>query len=213
MKNTFNIGIIGSGSIGGLLGKFWANAGHKVMFSSRNPEKLTPLIDEIGNNAQAGSIVEASEFGDIVLLAVNYQTVDEALEKVRSLLDNKIVIDATNPLAYDDNGKIFRMIPEDITAGEFMAKKLPNTKLIKSFTTLWSEYLRKESFRDDELLVMPISGDDEAAKNKVSQLIEQAGFLPYNLGTLKDSKPQDPGSPIWNKPLTLSEFKIIHTNT
>ncbi|WP_299223710.1 NAD(P)-binding domain-containing protein [uncultured Aquimarina sp.] len=207
MKKTFNIGIIGSGSIGGLLGKFWANAGHNILLSSRNPEKLKPLANEIGNNVKVGSVQEAAEFGDIILMAVNYKSVDEALQSIGNRLDNKIVIDATNPLGYDNEGKLYRMIPEGITAGEFMAKKLPKTKLIKSFTTLWSEYLRKEAFRADELLIMPVSGDNADAKDSVSQLIEDAGFSPYDLGKLKDSRPQDPGSNIWNKPLTLIDFE------
>ncbi len=208
MKNTYNIGIIGSGSIGGLLGKFWADA-HNILFSSRNPEKLKPLINDIGTNAKTGSVQEAAEFGNIVLLAVNYQSVNEALQTIGNRLDNKIAIDATNPLGYDDKGKLYRMIPEGITAGEFMAERLPKTKLIKSFTTLWSAYLKEEAFRSNGLLVMPISGNDTDAKNIVSQLVEQTGFLPYDLGRLKDSAPQDPGSTIWNKRLPLADFKKI----
>jgi len=32
------IGIIGSGNVGGSLGKIWAAKGHEVMFSSRHPD-------------------------------------------------------------------------------------------------------------------------------------------------------------------------------
>jgi len=39
-----NIGIIGSGHIGGVVGKLWARAGHKILFSSRHPETLDPLV-------------------------------------------------------------------------------------------------------------------------------------------------------------------------
>ncbi|MBV6647494.1 MAG: NAD(P)-binding domain-containing protein, partial [Cyclobacteriaceae bacterium] len=40
---TFKIGIIGSGKIGGTLGVHFAKAGHQVMFSSRNPDQLKDL--------------------------------------------------------------------------------------------------------------------------------------------------------------------------
>ena len=42
------IGIIGSGNIGGNLGKNWAKVGHEVMFSSRHPEQLKSIIVLIG---------------------------------------------------------------------------------------------------------------------------------------------------------------------
>lgn len=38
------IGIIGSGAIGGILGKLWAQTGHEVLFSSRHPETLSSLV-------------------------------------------------------------------------------------------------------------------------------------------------------------------------
>ncbi|WP_422106496.1 NADPH-dependent F420 reductase [Winogradskyella sp.] len=208
METTFyNIGIIGSGAIGGLLGKYWAKAGHNIMFSSRNPEKLKKLAEDAGENAQTGSVEEAAAFGDIILLAVNYKTIDQALEKIETHLDDKIVIDATNPLIKTESGYA-RPIPKNITAGEWMQNRLPKTNIIKSFTTLWSKYLETESNRKDGLLIMPLSGDHSAHKLKVTRLIKETGFQPYDLGNLSRSKLQDPESPIWNKPLRLKEFEM-----
>ncbi len=34
-----NTAILGAGNIGATLGKKWANAGHRVMFGSRDPDK------------------------------------------------------------------------------------------------------------------------------------------------------------------------------
>ena len=49
------IGFIGSGRMGGPLGLRLAEAGHEVLFSSRNPETLSELVDQAGGNARAGS--------------------------------------------------------------------------------------------------------------------------------------------------------------
>ena len=49
------IGIIGSGNIGGTLGRIWANAGHAVMFSSLDLEHDKKLAAEVGANASAGT--------------------------------------------------------------------------------------------------------------------------------------------------------------
>src|SRR5512145_364787 len=53
------IGIIGSGNIGSTLGTFWAKAGHQILFSSRNPENLKPLVEKVGPQARAGTVSEA----------------------------------------------------------------------------------------------------------------------------------------------------------
>ncbi len=206
MKTTsYNIGIIGSGAIGGILGTYWAQAGHKVMFSSRNPEKLATLVEKAGDHSQFGSVEEATTFGDIILLAVNYSSINEAIEKIKGLVTDKIIIDATNPLVKTENG-YQNMIPENTTAGERMQQLLPDAKIMKSYTTLWSKYLETESNRKDGLLVMPLSGGNKTDKQKVAQLIIDSGFHPYDLGDLSQSKPQDPGSAIWNKPLPLKQF-------
>jgi predicted dinucleotide-binding enzyme len=44
-----NIGILGAGNTGAALGKLWATAGHRVIFSvSRDVAKLTKLVGESG---------------------------------------------------------------------------------------------------------------------------------------------------------------------
>jgi hypothetical protein len=50
------IGIIGSGQIGGTIGKRWAEAGHQILFTSRNLDELAPLVAAAGPNARAGSV-------------------------------------------------------------------------------------------------------------------------------------------------------------
>jgi predicted dinucleotide-binding enzyme len=53
------IGIIGAGNIGGTAGTLWAKAGHQIMFSSRHPGELAPLMAQAGSTAQAGTPEEA----------------------------------------------------------------------------------------------------------------------------------------------------------
>jgi len=87
-----NIGIIGSGRIGGTVGRLWAQAGHSILFSSRNPEQLIDLVRSVGSNARNGTIRDAAEFGEVVLLSVPWGGVQEALDAAGSLY-GKIVID------------------------------------------------------------------------------------------------------------------------
>ena len=45
------VGIIGAGHIGSTLGTLWVKSGHPVMFSSRHPEELAPLVQGLGDLA------------------------------------------------------------------------------------------------------------------------------------------------------------------
>src|SRR5437764_10144536 len=94
-----NIGILGSGNVGGTLGRRWAQNGHNVLFASRDPnsEKMKELVAESGTNARSVSDQEAVNGSDVVLVATPWPATRQALESAGDL-SGKVVIDATNPL-------------------------------------------------------------------------------------------------------------------
>ena len=55
-----NIGIVGSGNVGGTLGKRWAQGGHSVVFSSRTPDspEMKQLVAEAGPTARAATLAD-----------------------------------------------------------------------------------------------------------------------------------------------------------
>jgi predicted dinucleotide-binding enzyme len=91
------IGIIGTGNMGSGLGKQSAAKGHQVLFGSRDPQKARTLADSVGANASSGTYVEATEFGEAVLLAVPWRGVEDSIARADSFTD-KILIDCTNPM-------------------------------------------------------------------------------------------------------------------
>jgi predicted short-subunit dehydrogenase-like oxidoreductase (DUF2520 family) len=75
---ALRIGIIGSGTMGGAIGLLWAEAGHQILFSSRNPHELMDLVQSAAPRASAGYADAAAFFGDVILLAV----LDSAIAEV-----------------------------------------------------------------------------------------------------------------------------------
>ena len=59
------IAILGAGSVGGTLGKAWANRGHQVTFAVRNPEaeKTQTLLQEIGDRKRMALLVYDMQVG------------------------------------------------------------------------------------------------------------------------------------------------------
>jgi len=201
-----NIGIIGAGNIGANVARLFAKAGHQVAISnSRGPQSLTALVATLGPNVTATTVEEAARFGEIVLLAVHWRTAD-ALPAPR-LLAGKIVIDAMNP--YTSTFEIYDL--GNGTSSEEVAQRLPNTRLVKAFNTMYFETLRTGGKTDTkERLVLFVAGDDANAKAIVSTLIEEIGFAPFDTGSLREGgRLQQHGSAIYNKSLTVAEAKKI----
>jgi predicted dinucleotide-binding enzyme len=204
-----NIGIIGAGHIGATTARLFIDAGNKVAISnSRGPETLRDLIDTLGSNAQAATRSEAARFGDVVLLAIplkDYATLPA------DDLRGKIVIDAMN--YYPDRGGHFPQLDSgELASSEMVAARLPGARVVKAFNTIWFEHLKTKGNKTtpvDQRRAIFVSGDDTEAKSIVSQLIEDIGFGPYDLGSLQNSINQQPAAAVYNRDVTVAEAREI----
>lgn len=185
-----NIGIIGSGNVGGSLGKIWAKGGHKVMFSgSRDPQKLQELAKSTGHNARIGSVAEAAQFGEVVLLAVPWAGVEDALASVGTI-EGKILIDCTNPLKPDLSGLV---VGWTNSGGEEVAKRAKGARVVKAFNIVGANIFQSESrLFGSQRIVLFYCGDDDAAKAVVASLIEDSGFEPIDVGPLSSARYLEP---------------------
>jgi hypothetical protein len=123
--SAMKIGIIGSGNIGGTVGELWVKAGHQVLFSSRNPEQLKPLVDKLGPLARAGTVKDALAFGDAILMAVPYGAIPQIGRDNPTEFAGKIVLDATNAVLNRDGevAKEAREMGVGIHFGKILARR------------------------------------------------------------------------------------------
>jgi predicted dinucleotide-binding enzyme len=175
------IGIIGAGNIGGNCAqRFVVSGKHEVKLSfSRNPASLEELARELGGRASVGTPLEAVRFGDVVVLSVPWDAIPEALRQAGSLA-GKIVIDTTNQFGS------MALPPRGQTAAQFNQARMPGARYTKSFNTLTAHFQSVTADRPkDGKIVQWICGDDEDAKRVVAGLIEDAGYVPVDLGGTK----------------------------
>lgn len=199
-----NIGIIGSGKIGGTTARLFARAGHEVAISnSRGPESLRSLVEELGPSVRATTPEEAARFGDIVLVAVPLKAYRDLPAEA---LSGKIVVDAMNYYPGRDGQIDFGGRP----TSEFMARQWPGARVVKAFNTMNFQPLGSEGKPGtpiDERLALFVAGDDPDAKATVARLIEEIGFAPIDTGSLGDTARQEPGARIYNNPMTAPEAR------
>jgi len=190
-----NIGIIGSGSVGGTLGARWAQTGHKVVFSSREPqsEKIQELLSKAGPNARAASTQEAVDASDVILLATPWDATGEILQALERL-DGKIIIDATNPILPALAGL---SIGTTTSAGEQVAQWAPRAKIVKAINTVGFNIMADPDFGPGKTVAMFYCGDDRDAKRTVHQLIAELGFEALDAGPLNQARLLEPFAMLW----------------
>src|ERR1700744_3488251 len=200
------IGILGAGNIGAVAARLFVAAGHDVAGStSRGPESLEPLVNELGPQAHAMTVAGAAGFGEVILLAVPWHA-PEALPHPE-LLRNKIVIDAMNP--YRPEGGFYDL--EGSTSSEIVLKRMPGARLVKAFNTIYYVHLADRGRKDlpvEERHTIYLAGDDQEAKSVVAGLIEEIGFAAVDTGSLREGgRLQEPNSPIYNQTYNAREAR------
>jgi hypothetical protein len=185
------IGILGSGLMGGKLGTIFARAGHDVVFSyARSKEKLNKLATEAGGKARAGTVQEAAQDADTLLLAVHWSRVDEVVKQAGNL-SGKTIVTCSLPM----NAENTKLILGTTTSGaEELAKKVPYAKVVCAFNTVPSEVLFDvfESKRKKTRPSLVYCGDDQDAKDVAVRLIRDVGFDPVDCGPLRIARYTEP---------------------
>jgi 8-hydroxy-5-deazaflavin:NADPH oxidoreductase len=200
------IGIVGAGRIGGNCAAQFARGGHEVKLSSRDPSRLEPLAAEIGELATVGTVPDAADFGEVLVIAVPWDGFDAAVLAAGSI-DGKILVDTTNQYGSSE------MPAEGQTAASFHAARVDGARYTKSFNTLTSAFQAETAFRpDQDRVVQWVCGDDVAAKQVVMGLIANAGYAPIDLGRNEDADvmeaPRRPGA-VYGEEYRLPEAEAV----
>lgn len=185
------IGIINAGNIGGRLAKAWVQAGHEVMVSKDGDRaKLQSLLAQLGDKALVGELEEAAQFSHVLLFSVYWLRLEQVLNRLGSL-EGKILIDTMNPLkvneAFEHSHDLDFM--QSSSTSEELQRRVPNAKVVKAFSTIPAHLLDKDAWKDSQMLpAVFFAGDDTEAKQVVAQLIQDAGFLNIDAGSLLNAR-------------------------
>jgi predicted dinucleotide-binding enzyme len=170
------ISIIGSGNMASAIGALAIKGGNAVEIISRDPAKAAALARELGDGATVGTW-GAAPAGEIVILAVLFDSAVSVVSQYGNALAGKIIVDITNPFTPDAKGLV---TPDGSSAAEEIAKAAPaDAHVVKAFNTLFSNVLAAGGRPD-----VFIAGDDAHAKTSVSAFIKSLGLRPQDTGDL-----------------------------
>lgn len=189
MGETLQIAILGSGNVGGALGKLWTAKGHTVTFGVRDPHKSRP---NIGSGVAVTTAAEAVAKSAIVVLSVPWPAAQQVTQSAGKL-DGKILIDTNNPVSPDLKGLT---LGTDTSAAELIAGWAPAAHVVKAFNTIGAPSLGNAKF-GSETADGFYCGDNADAKKTVHQLIADVDLNPVDVGPLKNARLLEPLALLW----------------
>jgi len=178
----------GTGNEGGGLALRWAHVGHNVIIGSRTAERAKEAADRLG--AIAGNPIaglankEAAAKADIVVLAVPFAAQTSTAQDVAAELKGKILVDVTVPLVPPKVARV--QLPGGGSAVDALQKTLgADVKVVSAFQNVSAHQLLELGHSVDcDVLVC---GDDEAARERVVVLAQEAGMQAWHAGPLANS--------------------------
>jgi hypothetical protein len=180
------IGVLGAGMMTEALAGAWVRAGHDVLIGGRTPQKSAELATRIG--ARAGTLREAAEFGEVILLAVRREGLAETLEQAgapKGTLTGKTVIDCGNAVNISD----FSLVTwEGKSLAEQAQHLAPGSHVVKAFNQAHARvWQMKPPSLNGRPLAVPYAGDDKG-KEVARKLITDLGAEPLDAGDLTQAR-------------------------
>lgn len=166
--------IIGAGHVGSSLAASSTRVGHHVTsVSSSSP------IDDVARSIGAA---------DFIVLAVPYQAALRLAPAWVDALQDKIVIDATNPLTADFSALT---VGFDSSGAERIAAALGGARVVKALNAVLAPHHDPAAFVTGTVFV-PVAGDDDAAVSSVIEYLASLGFDAVPAGPLVNARYIEP---------------------
>lgn len=207
------VAIIGLGNIGKAIAANLVKGNHSVILASRDIEKTKALANQLGNLATTKEIGDAIKEAEVIIPAIYFNTLKEFFQTYSKELDEKIIVDVSNPIAPDGNGSFKKIIGENESAGKILSDLIPkNAKLIKAFGTLGVGSLLNSAFNEPNKKVLFYATDSTNSNQQIEELITSSGFAPFNIGGIDQSIKIEVFGDLHEfgalgKPVTLAEAK------
>ena len=225
------IGILGTGMVGQTIGAALSEAGHDVLFGTRDTAQTLARTepDGYGNppfsewkkqrpQIKLGAFSEAAAHGEILFNTTAGVASLAALDQAGAdNLQGKILIDIANPLDASQGFPPSLAVCNTDSLGEQIQNAFPDVKVVKSLNTMNAHLMVNPALLPGDHTVF-LSGNDAVAKGRVASLLnEWFGWKLENildLGDITTARGAEMLLPIWLRlygslQTPMFNFKIV----
>jgi 8-hydroxy-5-deazaflavin:NADPH oxidoreductase len=188
------IAVMGTGSVGGTLGRRFAELGHAVTFGAQNPSDPAgkTLVARIRGDVGVATVARAAADAEVLVLATPYDANADVIAAAGDLT-GKIVIDVTNPIALDLSGLV---VGHTTSGAEQLAALARGARVYKTLHQTGWENMANPVYPAGKA-VMFVAGDEPTGKATVLALIEALGFEAIDAGELSIARLLEPYAMLW----------------
>jgi predicted dinucleotide-binding enzyme len=180
----YRITIVGAGNVGRALGVNLMTLGNEVTYAVRSPDP-----ERVPEGASVVPIQGAASNADLVILAIPFSTVRDVVPSL-GLTRRSVVIDATNPFG--------QPVPDGFPSGAaFVALLTDGAPVVKAFNVLGAEHMSDPGLKDGFRPLLPVAGDDDAARVLVAVLATDMGFDAVEVGGIEAASTVEAAAVYW----------------
>jgi predicted dinucleotide-binding enzyme len=182
------IGILGTGRMGRAVARILVRKGYPVYLGSRDAGRASDAAAALG--AEGGTYAQAASRGEIVVIALEWETVPGALLVSAGPLRGKVVIDCTNPETTDGG----LAVGHTTSGAEEIARACPGALVVKALNHIYAEVLDAGPHFGPQSVTAFLCGDDPSAKAAVTTLVGACGLQPVDAGPLQVARYLEPAA-------------------
>ena len=179
------VAIIGTGNMASAMGPNVAEAGYPVVYGSRDPSRpaVSDLVKRTGPGTRALSQEDAARVGDILVLAVPWEAMEQVIANLGDL-SGKVLLDFSGSDVPGPDGYMESSV--ETSTSEMIQEWAPEARVVK--TGVPSVYL----MQDPDFLGTPptvmLAADDRGAKEVAGRLMYDIGLDPWDAGPLRNAR-------------------------
>jgi predicted dinucleotide-binding enzyme len=206
-----NIAVLGTGMVGQALATRLLELGHDVVVGTRDPEatRRRKEPDAMGNPpfsawleahpaARVATFADAAAGAEFVVNATSGTGALPALEQAGAdNLAGKVILDISNPLDFSAGFPPTLFVKDTDSLGEQIQRTFPQARVVKALNTLNANLMVNPKQLGQESSVF-LSGNDEAAKATVTELLQSFGHTDViDLGDISTARGTEMLLPVW----------------
>lgn len=177
------IAIIGAGRLGSALGKRLAQAGHEILYGGADAPSSTQVTGDRVTNARA------AELGEVVVLAVPFDKIGQAIDQTAGMLTGKVLWSCVNALRPDASGLA---VGFDTSAAEQVARHAQGARVVGALPPFADVLASDDVNFGGQRPTVFLCGDDRSAKADVERLVQDLDAEAVDAGPLTASRLVEP---------------------
>jgi len=204
MTKPSRLAVLGAGHVGPVIARLAIKAGYPVAIAtSGDPDDIALITELVIPGAQPRWAADAVAGADTVVLAMPLHRFADVSP---GLLAGKLVVDAMNYWPASD-GVLSAF--EHGGSSEIVARRLTGSTVVKALNHIGYHELedRARPAGAPDRRAAGVAGGDPGAATAIAGLVDQIGYDPVLLDSLRAGRVLQPGGPVFGAVLSLPEFE------